>query len=60
MTPHQIELVQQGFAEVLPIEKTVAAIHCDHLFAIDPGTRALFRADMATQGAQNSLRDAPG
>ena len=52
MTPHQITLVQQSFARVLPIKKTAASLFYDHLFTIDPSTRALFRGDMATQGAK--------
>lgn len=52
MTPHQITLVQQSFAKVLPIRKTAAALFYARLFAIDPGTAVLFRDDMATQGAK--------
>jgi hemoglobin-like flavoprotein len=46
MTPHQIALVQQSFAKVLPIRETAAALFYDRLFAIDPSTRPLFRRDM--------------
>jgi hemoglobin-like flavoprotein len=52
MTPHQIALVQQSFAKVLPIRETAAALFYDRLFAIDPSTRPLFRRDMAAQGAK--------
>ena len=52
MTPHQIALVQQSFAKVLPIRETAAALFYDRLFAIDPSTRPLFRRDIAAQGAK--------
>jgi hemoglobin-like flavoprotein len=52
MTPHQIALVQQSFAKVLPIRETAAALFYDRLFAIDPSARPLFRGDMAAQGAK--------
>jgi hemoglobin-like flavoprotein len=52
MTPHQITLVQQSFAKVLPIKETAAALFYDRLFAVDPSTRPLFRRDIAAQGAK--------
>lgn len=50
--PHQITLVRQSFEKVLPIRQTAAALFYARLFALDPGTRALFRGDMAVQGAK--------
>jgi nitric oxide dioxygenase len=52
MTPQQIALVQQSFAQVLPIREQAAALFYEHLFAIDPSTRPLFRGDMKAQGAK--------
>lgn len=52
MTPRQITLVQQSFTKVLPIKETAAALFYERLFEIDPSTRALFRSDMAHQGAK--------
>jgi len=50
VTPRQIDLVQRSFARVLPITADAARMFYDHLFALAPETRALFRADMADQG----------
>lgn len=52
MTPQQIALVQQSFANVVPIREAAAALFYERLFAIDPSTRPLFRSDMATQGGK--------
>lgn len=52
MTPRQILLVQQSFTKVAAIRETAAALFYDRLFAIDPSTRALFRGDLAAQGAK--------
>lgn len=52
MTPHQITLVQQSFGKVVPIRETAAALFYARLFAIDPSTKALFRGDVAAQGAK--------
>jgi hemoglobin-like flavoprotein len=51
MTPQQIDLVQQTFAQVKPIAATAAALFYDRLFAMDPSLRGMFRGgDMAKQG----------
>ena len=50
MTPRQIDLVQDSFAQVLPITGEAAAYFYDRLFALAPGTRSLFDGDMAEQG----------
>ena len=50
MTPRQIDLVQDSFAQVLPITADAAAEFYRRLFAIAPETRALFHNDMDEQG----------
>ena len=50
MTPRQIECVQDSFALVVPRRAEAAAVFYDHLFALAPETRPLFRSDMAEQG----------
>ena len=52
MTPRQIELVQQSFDKVKPIQEAAAALFYDRLFTIDPGIRPLFRHDMTEQGGK--------
>ena len=52
MTPRQVALVQESFAKIAPIREQAAALFYDRLFAIDPGTRLLFRGDMKSQGAK--------
>jgi hemoglobin-like flavoprotein len=51
MTSQQIALVRESFAKVVPIREQAAALFYDRLFAIDPGTRPLFRGDLKSQGA---------
>ena len=50
ISPHAIELVQDSFADVVPITDTAAAEFYRRLFAAAPDTRALFHTDMAAQG----------
>src|SRR5262245_34630589 len=52
MTPRQVALVQESFAKIVPIREQAAALFYNHLFAIDPSTRPLFRGDMKSQGAK--------
>src|SRR6266850_7591121 len=52
MTPQQVSLVRQSFAEVVPIREWAAALFYDRLFAIDESTRPLFRGDLKSQGAK--------
>jgi hemoglobin-like flavoprotein len=52
MTPQQVALVRQSFAQVVPIREQAAALFYDRLFAIDESTRPLFRGDMKSQGAK--------
>lgn len=50
MTPQQIQLVRDSFAQVAPIAAEAATMFYNNLFAADPSLRALFRGDMTTQG----------
>ncbi|MBE7367617.1 globin family protein [Ramlibacter pallidus] len=51
MTPRQIDLVQQSFAQVKPIASLAATLFYNRLFAMDPSLRSLFRSDeMSRQG----------
>jgi hemoglobin-like flavoprotein len=49
MTPDQVKLVQQSFAQVVPIADTAAAMFYERLFTIAPAVKPLFHADMADQ-----------
>ncbi|MEX0309074.1 MAG: globin family protein [Tateyamaria sp.] len=68
MTPDQITLVQNSFAQVVPIKDTAADMFYARLFEIAPEVRPLFKGDMTEQGAKlmatlgavvNGLRDLP-
>lgn len=50
MTPNQIDLVQQSFANVRPIAAAAAELFYQRLFTLDPSLRALFTGDMQRQG----------
>jgi hemoglobin-like flavoprotein len=50
MTPQQITLIQQSWAEVVPITDTAAGLFYQRLFALDPEVRPLFKGDMREQG----------
>lgn len=50
MTPQEITLVRQSFAQVVPIADQAAALFYARLFELDPSLRGLFRGDMAAQG----------
>ena len=52
MTPHQIALVRESFATVVPISEQAVGLFYDRLFAIDPSTRPLFQGDMKSQGVK--------
>jgi hypothetical protein len=47
MTPEQVTLVQQSFAQVAPIADQAAAMFYDRLFEIAPAVKPLFPSDMA-------------
>ena len=49
MTPDQVKLVQQSFAEVAPIADTAAEIFYGRLFDIAPSVKSLFPADLTEQ-----------
>jgi hemoglobin-like flavoprotein len=49
MTPEQVKLVQQSFAQVAPIADTAATIFYERLFVIAPAVKPLFHGDMAEQ-----------
>lgn len=50
MTPHQIDLVQQSFAEVKPIAAAAADLFYTRLFTLDPTLRPMFKGEMTRQG----------
>ncbi len=52
LTPHQIELIQESFAKVVPISDTAAALFYGRLFEIAPEVKPLFKGDMSLQGAK--------
>jgi hemoglobin-like flavoprotein len=49
MTPEQVKLVQQSFAQVAPIADKAAEIFYGRLFEIAPSVKPLFHGDMAEQ-----------
>ena len=50
MTPHQIDLVQASWKQVLPVAETAAQMFYGRLFFLDPSLRHLFLGDMRDQG----------
>ena len=50
MTPKQIALVQETFAEIAPIADQAAALFYQRLFTLDPSVRPLFRTELKGQG----------
>ncbi|MDF2465033.1 MAG: hemin receptor [Ramlibacter sp.] len=50
MTPHQIDLVQQSFADVKPIAAAAADLFYRRLFTLDPSLRPMFKGEIARQG----------
>lgn len=50
MTPQQITLVQNSWADVVPIQDTAADLFYQRLFSLDPSVRPMFRGDMQEQG----------
>lgn len=49
MTPHQIKLVQNSFAQVAPIATIAADLFYGRLFEIAPSVRRMFPQDMMEQ-----------
>lgn len=50
MTPEQIALVQNSFAQVAPIADQAAALFYGRVFELAPQTRAMFKDDLSDQG----------
>jgi hemoglobin-like flavoprotein len=50
MTPVQVKLVQDSFAQVAPISEQAAALFYGRLFEIAPEVKPLFKRDMTEQG----------
>jgi nitric oxide dioxygenase len=50
MTPRQIELVQQSWKNVAPIQDQAASLFYTRLFETDPALRPLFKGDIKEQG----------
>ena len=50
MTPQQIDLIQQSWAGVVPIQDTAAGLFYQRLFVLDPQVRPMFNGDMSEQG----------
>lgn len=49
MTPDQVKLVQQSFAEVTPIADQAAVMFYDRLFEVAPSVKAMFPPDLSEQ-----------
>lgn len=49
MTPRQVELVQETWAQVVPIADTASVLFYDRLFELDPLARELFAEDIEEQ-----------
>lgn len=52
MSPEQVRLVQQSFAQIGGVEQAVARLFYGRLFEIDPSTKVLFKADLGAQGIE--------
>ncbi|MEM9444818.1 MAG: globin family protein [Verrucomicrobiota bacterium] len=50
MTEEQIQLVQDSWAKVIPIQETAAELFYGRLFEVAPEVKALFKGDMKEQG----------
>ena len=50
MTPKQISVVKQTWAQVVPISDQAAALFYGRLFELDPSLSSLFSGDMVAQG----------
>ena len=50
MTPDQIVLVKQSWAQVVPISEQAAELFYGKLFELNPDYRELFNGDMKSQG----------
>ncbi len=52
MTPEKVRLVQESFAQIVPMKDEVTRLLYERLFELDPSLRALFRGDMERQRAR--------
>ncbi len=50
MTPEQVNLVKDSWAQVVPISEQAAELFYGRLFQLQPDYRALFTGDMKAQG----------
>lgn len=50
LTARQIDLIQESFAQVLPVTPAAAHFFYDRLFTLAPDTRKLFTGNMDEQG----------
>lgn len=50
MTPEQIALVKETWAQVVPISEQAAELFYGKLFEMNPDYQALFKGDMKSQG----------
>ncbi len=50
MTPEQVQLVKNSWAQVLPIADKAAELFYGKLFELDPSLKPLFKGDMVEQG----------
>lgn len=50
MTPEQVRLVRDSWAQVEPVASTAAAAFYARLFELDPALRPLFKRDIGEQG----------
>lgn len=50
MTPNQVKLIQDSFAQVAPIADEAAGLFYGRLFEIAPEVRPLFKSDIGDQG----------
>ena len=49
MTPAQIDMVKQSFAQVAPIADEAGALFYNRLFTLDPSLQGLFKEDIGVQ-----------
>ena len=50
MTPQQIDLVQDSFADVKPIAAAAAELFYTRLFTLEPALRPMYKGEMRQQG----------
>jgi nitric oxide dioxygenase len=52
ITKHQVELVQESFAHVLPIADVAGLMFYERIFTMAPEARAMFGEDLALQASR--------